>query len=157
MQKGMARSAAPHAPTTSLMLLLCLPCIAGAQAPIRERGEAAAPVDGARRAFDTARDALSIAQTAERNRVQRTEIANRAYGVAKKELDEARAAQKGAATELARAAETDRRAARGCYNVSPRVFHPRRILWVRNAARAIRRYVTGTGAFAQPSGCDNEP
>lgn len=72
----------------------------------------AVPVDGARRAFDTARDALSIAQTAERNRVQRTEIANRAYRVAKKELDEARAAQKGAAAELARAAQTDRRARR---------------------------------------------
>ena len=112
MQKGMSRSTAPHAPTTSLMLLLCLPCIVGAQAPIRERGEAAAPVDGARRAFDTARDALWIAQTAERNRVQRTEIANRAYGVAKKELDEARAAQKSAAAELARGAETDRRARR---------------------------------------------
>ena len=110
MQKGMARSAAPHAPAALLVLFLCLPCIAGAQAPIWERGEAAAPVDGARRAAETAHDALSIAQTAERNALQRTEIANRAYGVAKKELDEAHAVQKAAAVELTRAVETDRRA-----------------------------------------------
>jgi hypothetical protein len=101
---------------TSVLIALSL-CTTSlhAQAPVRDRSEAASPVDGARRAADAARDSLATAESRSSAAATRRKKADAALAGAKREVEAARQDEAAATTEILRArkADEDARAALG--------------------------------------------
>ena len=89
----------------TLALIGCL--AAHAQAPIRERGEAVSPIDGARRAADRASDALASAENRRSAAQARIAKAEQALAAARKEQDAANIEHAAAESELIRARKSE--------------------------------------------------
>lgn len=84
--------------------------VAMAQAPIRDRSDAVAPIEGARRAADAARNALVAAENRQAAAISRRKQAEEAMAAAQKEIEAARIEESGAGAELARSRQADEKA-----------------------------------------------
>ena len=89
--------------------------VSHAQAPIRDRSESAAPVEGARRAADVAANALTAAETRANIASERRKKAEAALIEAQRELEAARQESTAATAEVTktRKADAEARAALG--------------------------------------------
>ena len=106
-----AARASFHAKKPCAAAAILLACVGSqpshAQAPILDRSESAAPVDGARRAADVARNALATAESRANAAAERRKKAEAALIEANTELEAARKEASAAASEVARARKAD--------------------------------------------------
>jgi len=92
---------------TTLVFLSFAANFAYAQAPIRDRSESAAPVEGARRAADVAANALAAAESRLNLASERHKKAEAALTEAQRELDAARRESASASAEVTKARKVD--------------------------------------------------